>query len=648
MKGLTSIILLVMVALVGITAGGAVEAQAGCRQWVDTNGAHARAGRAYSQSELIGCTNVVTYYAVGSDENLGSQDTTTSLITEDGRTYKTGFCPGADWDEDGHAAEVDCDDNNASVHPDAEEICGDTIDQDCDGSDLSCPNATCQMWGVPLDEHVEAGRVHTTSETSACETTVSYYAVGSDIYLGTNGTLTVYLYTLNDGRTYQQGRCPDDTSTLSWRSFPETISNSAAKYREIVFHQVAMNAEGKAVAVWVERNINPMSTIVSGPDLPDQIWGNSYNGSTWGSAVMIAESTGDFSNLRIAINNTGNTMAAWKYSEYKSDIEDTVSKIQAARFNGETWATVPDIRKISTYNAGAVAIAMDASGNAIAVWEELNVTTFTSWNLWSRRFDGTQWSLPQPVEDGPDGVSIGQLVPGTDGKAVLIWELSGKDPRVTTVQVSRFDGSAWGTPVQISSASEYGLMYPEIAIDANDHAVAVWTRIVGRNDGSPIYEFQSNRFDGSAWGTPVTLAENASNPSDNMLAMNSAGTAIVLYGQDGQMRSRVWNGSAWGEALTFWSTANDVYGGQIAMDSAGKAIAVWNGGGDTLVRRFNGSAWWGTTELISHYLSGGPESTGGGGETYVTPKSPQLAINPDGSAIVIWQYGFALWNNRYE
>lgn len=46
--------------------------------------------------------------------------------------------PPPDTDGDGYAAGADCDDGDASRHPGAFEICGDGVDQDCDGGDLPC------------------------------------------------------------------------------------------------------------------------------------------------------------------------------------------------------------------------------------------------------------------------------------------------------------------------------------------------------------------------------------------------------------------------------------------------------------------------------------------------------------------------------
>ena len=66
-----------------------------------------------------------------------------------------------DADGDGYiAAEAcggsDCNDNDASIKPGIPENCDDTIDQDCDGVDLSCtPEDVCLASGEDCSSHAE-------------------------------------------------------------------------------------------------------------------------------------------------------------------------------------------------------------------------------------------------------------------------------------------------------------------------------------------------------------------------------------------------------------------------------------------------------------------------------------------------------------
>lgn len=57
--------------------------------------------------------------------NGGGQDTAIALYG----------VPVTDDDQDGYPVDVDCDDNDADVHPDAVETPGDGVDSNCDGED---------------------------------------------------------------------------------------------------------------------------------------------------------------------------------------------------------------------------------------------------------------------------------------------------------------------------------------------------------------------------------------------------------------------------------------------------------------------------------------------------------------------------------
>jgi hypothetical protein len=81
--------------------------------------------------------------------------TSTWYIDKDGDGYGEEFVTEeACTQPDGYVADAaDCDDDDANVNPDAEEICADNLDNDCDGgADSNDPDMVTQPWYLDLDD----------------------------------------------------------------------------------------------------------------------------------------------------------------------------------------------------------------------------------------------------------------------------------------------------------------------------------------------------------------------------------------------------------------------------------------------------------------------------------------------------------------
>ena len=133
---------------------------------------------------------------------------------------------------------------------------------------------------------------------------------------------------------------------------------------------VALNAAGDGFVVWRQLNTGPADTV----------WARSYSASTgWGSFALIDSSLAGTSTVpRIAVNSAGNAFSVWIRND------GTSNNVWANRFtNSAGWGTA-ELIDSDVNHAFSPRLAVDAAGNALAIWTQFDGTRY---NIWANRFE---------------------------------------------------------------------------------------------------------------------------------------------------------------------------------------------------------------------------------------------------------------------
>lgn len=281
-------------------------------------------------------------------------------------------------------------------------------------------------------------------------------------------------------------------------------------------------------------------------------------------------------------------------------------------------------------------LAFDAAGNAIAIWDRYDTPNPVIQVSHYSAATGS-WQIPIDVSPPTQASFAPDIAIDAQGNATAVWLRF--DGVVYVLQAARatVDGSTWSAPVDIATVGP-GALGPAVMVTPAGDALVIWTRLVGISASVHAARYVASSgtwrpaVSVSAVGTLAYLADFDIEPD---------GDAVAVWTRfDGT--DEVIDSARYTAATDSWSPAIPLSAGgafteyaRVALDAVGNAVATWNREGAIETSRYDtASATWSPAAVIS-----GLEPAFG---------EPRLASDADGNAIAVWRVASTVQVARYS
>lgn len=373
------------------------------------------------------------------------------------------------------------------------------------------------------------------------------------------------------------------------------------------YPQVAFDSSGNAMAVWQQS---------------DNIMARHYTpAGQWDTTQPIETAVGAANKPQVAFDSAGNAIAVW----YQSD--GSYNNIYANRYIADSgWGTAVKIETVDG-DVNDPQIAVDSSGNAIAVWEQSTGPCFSlRGNLYTA---GIGWGTAVLLETDDSGdVDQPQVSFDPDGNAIAVWHQS--NGSIFSIWANRYTAGGGWEGAELLETDDSGDAYDaQVAFDLSGNAIAVWEQGYGG-----YYSIWANLYTaGTGWGTPVPVETETGDTWNPRIAFDSFGNAVAVWSQSNGTSfsiraNRYTAGTGWGTAEPIGTASGDAWLPKVATDVYGNAVTVWrqdNGGRfDIYSNYYTAGTGWQTAELVE---------TDDSGDAGV----PQLAADVLGNAMAVWK-----------
>jgi hypothetical protein len=293
-------------------------------------------------------------------------------------------------------------------------------------------------------------------------------ATDAQVALGPDGAATI-VFDQSDG-VGPRARVNNSSAAGAWAG-PSIVGGQFA-----FTPQVAVAANGEVVMTWKQ--------VTGAGGLTSAFWGSRNLGAGWTSPVQLSAISRSLGSIQVAADALGNAIAVWQ------DASGPRQAVFASRLDAVSgnWSA-PQTLNDGTNNAFLPEIAVDATGTMLAVWFEASDAAqaigFVDVGVVANRFVAATgiWSGPAAVQ--PHGAPAGQLpnvAVDAAGNAIAVW-LQSSVANATHYELwsAPFTaaGGTWGTPLKLmTDAAAYAQIgtdqTPKIAVNADGDAVVVW------------------------------------------------------------------------------------------------------------------------------------------------------------------------------
>ncbi|HYO53142.1 Ig-like domain-containing protein [Archangium sp.] len=397
------------------------------------------------------------------------------------------------------------------------------------------------------------------------------------------------------------------TRGREWRAPREVRS-----VRPGLFPDVAIDGQGRALAVWVQGTASGAYRPFSSRSTPHASWEPAHELDTL--------HPGDVERPAVAVNEAGFGVAVW-------ELHDGVRvDLYAAEYTPGTGWSEPRLLETRDEPVSTPRVGVDTEGNALVVWRQSDGTAESLWA--ARRVKGSGWGSPLLLEMDAGATSVPALALEGSGRAVTAW-LQPDSGGTVCVRASRFvPGSGWTPPEQAAASGEGTSV--SAALSAEGSALLLF-RGGDADLGASLF---STRFvPGEGWSTKATRLGSAPPGGDDpSVAMDRWGRAMAAWSRPGTGSgtwylsvSRFTPEEGWRSvSLVTWMASQP----SVASDGQGNFHIVWVENEDGSDRVFAARYPEGATAISSRLAI---EPVHGG-----TSKRPRARANGAGAATTVW------------